>query len=103
MPCPLRIDARCLSVGLSCWARVPDANPKVGNRVCETLVMQFKKRKAGQVRYGTEQDGSSLLIGKVASMAVKLKENVEALIADLKKGQAGPRRVFVKLSAAALR
>ena len=46
----------------------------------------MKNAKAGQVRYRTDNNGIiHTSIGKVGFEASKLKENVEALIADLKR------------------
>src|SRR5882757_8358777 len=60
-------------------------NPKVGT-VTPDVATAVKNAKAGQVRYRTDKNGIiHTSIGKVGFEAIKLKENVEALIADLKR------------------
>jgi len=60
-------------------------NPKVGT-VTPDVANAVKNAKAGQVRYRTDKNGIiHTSVGKVGFDAVKLKENVEALIADLKR------------------
>ena len=60
-------------------------NPKVGT-VTADVATAVKNAKAGQVRYRTDKNGIiHTSIGKVGFSASKLKENVEALIADLKR------------------
>ena len=60
-------------------------NPKVGT-VTAGVATAVKNAKAGQVRYRTDKNGIiHTSIGKVGFEASKLKENVEALIADLKR------------------
>lgn len=60
-------------------------NPKVGT-VTADVATAVKNAKAGQVRYRTDKNGIiHTSIGKVGFEAGKLKENVEALIADLKR------------------
>ena len=60
-------------------------NPKVGT-VTADVATAVKNAKAGQVRYRTDKNGIiHTSIGKVGFEASKLKENVEALIADLKR------------------
>ena len=60
-------------------------NPKVGT-VTADVGTAVKNAKAGQVRYRTDKNGIiHTSIGKVGFEASKLKENVEALIADLKR------------------
>ena len=60
-------------------------NPKVGT-VTPDVATAVKNAKAGQVRYRTDKNGIiHTSIGKVGFEASKLKENVEALIADLKR------------------
>ena len=60
-------------------------NPKVGT-VTADVASAVKNAKAGQVRYRTDKNGIiHTSIGKVGFEASKLKENVEALIADLKR------------------
>ena len=60
-------------------------NPKVGT-VTPDVATAVKNAKAGQVRFRTDKNGiihSS--VGKVSFEADKLKQNVEALLADLKR------------------
>ena len=60
-------------------------NPKVGT-VTPDVATAVKNAKAGQVRFRTDKNGIiHTSIGKVGFEASKLKENVEALIADLKR------------------
>src|SRR5471032_1788309 len=60
-------------------------NPKVGT-VTPDVATAVKNAKAGQVRYRTDKNGIiHTSVGKVGFDAVKLKENVEALISDLKR------------------
>ena len=60
-------------------------NPKVGT-VTADVATAVKNAKAGQVRYRTDKNGIiHTSIGKVGFEASKLKETVEALIADLKR------------------
>jgi large subunit ribosomal protein L1 len=62
-------------------------NPKVGT-VSAAVGTAVKNAKAGQVRYRTDKNGIiHCSVGKVGFDAVKLKENVEALISDLKKAK----------------
>lgn len=62
-------------------------NPKVGT-VSADVGTAVKNAKAGQVRYRTDKNGIiHCSVGKVGFDAAKLKENVEALIADLKKAK----------------
>ncbi len=62
-------------------------NPKVGT-VAADVGTAVKNAKAGQVRYRTDKNGIiHCSVGKVGFDAVKLKENVEALISDLKKAK----------------
>ncbi len=62
-------------------------NPKVGT-VSADVGTAVKNAKAGQVRYRTDKNGIiHCSVGKVGFDAVKLKENVEALLADLKKAK----------------
>ena len=59
-------------------------NPKVGT-VTPDVATAVKNAKAGQVRYRTDKNGIiHTSVGKIGFDAVQLKENVEALIADLK-------------------
>lgn len=60
-------------------------NPKVGT-VTPDVATAVKNAKAGQVRYRTDKNGIiHTSVGKIGFDAVQLKENVEALIADLKR------------------
>ncbi|MDO8696935.1 MAG: 50S ribosomal protein L1, partial [Pseudomonas sp.] len=60
-------------------------NPKVGT-VSADVATAVKNAKSGQVRYRTDKNGIiHTSIGKVGFDATKLKENVEALISDLKR------------------
>ena len=72
-------------------------NPKVGT-VTPDVANAVKNGKAGQVRYRTDKNGIiHTSVGKVGFDAVKLKENVEALIADLKRIKpASSKGIYVK-------
>jgi len=60
-------------------------NPKVGT-VTADVATAVKNAKAGQVRYRTDKKGIiHCTIGKVNFESTALKENLEALLADLKK------------------
>jgi large subunit ribosomal protein L1 len=60
-------------------------NPKVGT-VSADVATAVKNAKSGQVRYRTDKNGIiHTSVGKVGFDASKLKENVEALISDLKR------------------
>ena len=60
-------------------------NPKVGT-VTPNVAEAVQNAKAGQVRYRTDKAGIiHCPIGKVSFSADDLKENLEALLADLKK------------------
>jgi large subunit ribosomal protein L1 len=60
-------------------------NPKVGT-VSADVATAVKNAKSGQVRYRTDKNGIiHTSVGKVGFDAAKLKQNVEALIADLKR------------------
>tara|TARA_R110000751_G_scaffold278047_1_gene379786 strand:- start:210 stop:905 length:696 start_codon:yes stop_codon:yes gene_type:complete len=62
-------------------------NPKVGT-VSADVGTAVKNAKAGQVRYRTDKNGIiHCSVGKVGFDAVKLKENVEALLSDLRKAK----------------
>ena len=62
-------------------------NPKVGT-VAADVATAVKNAKAGQVRYRTDKNGIiHCSVGKVGFEPVKLKENVEALLVDLKKAK----------------
>lgn len=72
-------------------------NPKVGT-VTPDVANAVKNAKAGQVRYRTDKNGIiHTSVGKVGFEAIKLKENVEALIADLKRIKpASSKGIYVK-------
>ncbi|MDD0975714.1 50S ribosomal protein L1 [Pseudomonas fontis] len=72
-------------------------NPKVGT-VTPDVATAVKNAKAGQVRYRTDKNGIiHTSVGKMGFEAVKLKENVEALIADLKRIKpASSKGIYVK-------
>lgn len=72
-------------------------NPKTGT-VTPDVVTAVKNAKAGQVRYRAEKGGIVHGgIGKVSFEAVAIKENLEALIADLKKSKpATSKGVYLK-------
>ncbi|AGZ37376.1 50S ribosomal protein L1 [Pseudomonas sp. SWI6] len=72
-------------------------NPKVGT-VTPDVASAVKNAKAGQVRYRTDKNGIiHTSVGKVGFEAGKLKENVEALIADLKRIKpASSKGIYVK-------
>ena len=72
-------------------------NPKVGT-VSPDVATAVKNAKAGQVRYRTDKNGIiHTSVGKVGFEGVKLKENVEALIADLKRIKpASSKGIYVK-------
>jgi len=60
-------------------------NPKVGT-VTADVAAAVKNAKAGQVRYRTNKEGIiHTAVGKVSFGAEQLKENVEALLSDLKR------------------
>lgn len=62
-------------------------NPKVGT-VTPDVAMAVKNAKSGQVRYRTDKGGIiHCTIGKVDFEANALRENLEALLADLKKAK----------------
>ena len=72
-------------------------NPKVGT-VTPDVATAVKNAKAGQVRYRTDKNGIiHTSVGKIGFEAGKLKENVEALIADLKRIKpASSKGIYVK-------
>lgn len=72
-------------------------NPKVGT-VTPDVATAVKNAKAGQVRYRTDKNGIiNTSVGKIGFEADKLKENVEALIADLKRIKpASSKGIYVK-------
>src|SRR5690554_813177 len=60
-------------------------NPKVGT-VTPDVATAVKNAKAGQVRFRTDKNGIiHASIGKIDFEPVKLKQNAEALLADLKR------------------
>jgi large subunit ribosomal protein L1 len=60
-------------------------NPKTGT-VTADVVTAVKNAKAGQVRFRTDKNGIIHgSVGKVGFEADKLKQNVEALLSDLKR------------------
>jgi large subunit ribosomal protein L1 len=62
-------------------------NPKTGT-VTPDVVTAVKNAKAGQVRYRAEKGGIIHGgIGKISFDTVAIKENLEALISDLKKSK----------------
>jgi large subunit ribosomal protein L1 len=62
-------------------------NPKVGT-VTPDVATAVRNAKAGQVRYRTDKAGIiHCAIGNVEFNADKLKENLEALLADLRKAK----------------
>jgi len=72
-------------------------NPKTGT-VTPDVATAVKNAKAGQVRYRTDKKGIIHgAIGKVGFDALAVKENLEALVADLKKGKpASAKGVYLK-------
>ena len=72
-------------------------NPQVGT-VTPDVATAVKNAKAGQVRYRTDKNGIiHTSVGKIGFDAVQLKENVEALIADLKRIKpASSKGIYVK-------
>lgn len=62
-------------------------NPKIGT-VTPDVATAVKNAKAGQVRYRTDKKGIiHCTIGKVSFEPTALKENLEALLSDLKKAK----------------
>jgi large subunit ribosomal protein L1 len=72
-------------------------NPKVGT-VTPDVATAVKNAKAGQVRYRTDKKGIiHCTIGKVSFEEAALKENLEALLVDLKKLKPGTSKgVYLK-------
>lgn len=72
-------------------------NPKTGT-VTPDVETAVKNAKAGQVRYRIDKNGIIHgAIGKVAFEANAIKENLEALVADLKKAKpAAAKGVYLK-------
>jgi len=72
-------------------------NPKVGT-VTPDVATAVKNAKSGQVRYRTEKGGIiHCSIGKVSFDENSIKENLEFLVADLKKGKpSAAKGVYLK-------
>lgn len=72
-------------------------NPKTGT-VTPDVVTAIKNAKAGQVRFRAEKGGIIHGgIGKISFEAVAIKENLEALIGDLKKAKpASAKGIYLK-------
>ena len=72
-------------------------NPKVGT-VTPNVAEAVRNAKAGQVRYRTDKGGIiHCAIGKVSFEPAALKQNLEALIADLKKAKPSTSKgIYVK-------
>ncbi len=72
-------------------------NPKVGT-VTPDVETAVKNAKAGQVRYRTDKNGIiHAPLGNVEFSAQNIKENLEALIADLKKAKpSSAKGVYLK-------
>ena len=72
-------------------------NPKVGT-VTPNVAEAVRNAKAGQVRYRTDKAGIiHCAIGKVSFESAALKQNLEALIADLKKAKPSTSKgIYVK-------
>jgi large subunit ribosomal protein L1 len=62
-------------------------NPKLGT-VTPDVVTAIKNAKAGQVRYRTDKNGIIHGgVGKIGFEPLAIKQNIEALLADLKKAK----------------
>lgn len=72
-------------------------NPKVGT-VTADVATAVKNAKSGQVRYRVDKGGIiSCCVGQVGFSVEAIKQNVEALIADLKKAKpATSKGIYVK-------
>lgn len=72
-------------------------NPKVGT-VTPDVATAVKNAKAGQVRYRTDKNGIiHAIVGNVEFSADAIKQNVEALLSDLKKAKpASAKGVYLK-------
>ena len=72
-------------------------NPKVGT-VAADVATAVQNAKAGQVRYRTDKNG--IIHGGIGSLTfepVAIKENLEALVADLKKAKpASSKGIYLK-------
>jgi len=72
-------------------------NPKVGT-VTPDVATAVKNAKAGQVRYRTDKNGIiHSIVGNVEFSAESIKQNVEALLIDLKKAKpASAKGIYMK-------
>lgn len=72
-------------------------NPKTGT-VTPDVVTVVKNAKAGQIRYRAEKGGIVHGgLGKISFDAIAIKENLEALISDLKKAKpATSKGIYIK-------
>jgi large subunit ribosomal protein L1 len=72
-------------------------NPKVGT-VTTDVATAVKNAKAGQVRFRTDKNGIIHAgVGKVEFTADAIRENIEALVADLKKLKpASAKGIYIK-------
>lgn len=72
-------------------------NPKVGT-VTPDVAQAVKNAKAGQVRYRTDKNGIiHAPVGKVSFAADAIKQNIEALLADLRKAKpASSKGIYLK-------
>jgi large subunit ribosomal protein L1 len=72
-------------------------NPKTGT-VTPDVVTAVKNAKAGQIRYRAEKGGIIHGgLGKISFEAIAIKENLEALIGDLKKSKpATSKGIYIK-------
>jgi len=72
-------------------------NPKVGT-VTPDVETAVKNAKAGQIRYRTDKNGIvHSIVGNVEFTGESIKQNVEALLADLKKAKpAAAKGVYLK-------
>lgn len=72
-------------------------NPKVGT-VTADVATAVKNAKAGQVRYRTDKAGIiHCTIGKLSFEATAIRENLQALIADLQKAKPGTAKgIYLK-------
>ena len=72
-------------------------NPKVGT-VTPDVATAVKNAKAGQVRYRTDKNGIiHTIVGNVGFSADSIKQNIEALLVDLKKAKpASAKGVYMK-------
>lgn len=72
-------------------------NPKVGT-VTPDVATAVKNAKSGQVRYRTDKSGIiHCTLGKVTFEATAIQENLEALLADLRKAKpSAAKGVYIK-------